>query len=231
VTTLVTSFLGKSRHIVLKKKDSLTKARAGSLRPLSEGLWRRATINSRDQGRITVKSRHYVKYHGVSSSMENGEFVKLCADSGDVVAWQEFVRRFHRPIAQAVLRELRRYGRSATEAADDLIQETYLKLCADNLRIIRDFEHKQPDSFISFLRVVASNIVRDHFKAYYSQKRKGNLVDQLVDESVAVINDEGYGTPRSIEREVLIAEIRRYLEDCVPKTRHRELDYSDLSVP
>lgn len=147
-----------------------------------------------------------------SSSIE--ELVQHCAVFGETAAWEEFVRRFHRLIAKVILRVAIRYGDSSKETVDDLIQETYLKLCANNYRLLKGFEHRHPDAFIGYVQVVAANVVRDHFKLSYNRKRSRNQISSIPDDSISITN-EGSGSPLSIERSVLLDEIRRNLDFCV----------------
>jgi RNA polymerase sigma-70 factor (ECF subfamily) len=104
-------------------------------------------------------------------SLSTEELVLRCGQSGDAAAWEEFIRRFHRPIATVVLRVARRWGVSSPQLIDDLVQDTYLKLCANDFRLLRSFKAHHPDAFYGYLKVVAANLVHDHFKAAHSAKR------------------------------------------------------------
>src|SRR5580658_950916 len=119
-----------------------------------------------------------------SLSIEN--LVRRCATSHSPEAWQEFVRRFHRLIATVTLRTAGRLGDASKQTVDDLIQETYLKLCADDFRILRSFEQQHPDAFTGYIKVVTANVVRDHFKSAHSKKRGAGNLEQLADEYVPI---------------------------------------------
>ena len=64
------------------------------------------------------------------AALSTEELVLKCVESGDAAAWEEFIRRFQPPIARVVLRVARRWGAFSPQLIDDLVQETYLKLCA-----------------------------------------------------------------------------------------------------
>jgi RNA polymerase sigma-70 factor, ECF subfamily len=149
------------------------------------------------------------------SSIEIDELAQRCSISGDIGAWEEFVRRLHRHIAKVVLRASVRFGDPSKETVDDLIQETYLKLCADNYRILREFKPSHPGAFPSYVQVLAVNVVRDHFKSSYSEKRGANKVEGMKDDFIAAAGEDSAGSPRRIERAVLIEEIQRQLDLCV----------------
>jgi len=149
------------------------------------------------------------------SSISIEELVRRCSDSGEIGAWEEFVRRFHRLIAAVVLRTSSRLGNSSSETIDDLIQETYLKLCADDCRLLRDFDPRHPDAFLGYIRIVTANVVRDYFKASCAQKRGATQVHDTGECFVATAPEDSVGSPLAIERAVLIEEIQGHLNVCV----------------
>jgi RNA polymerase sigma-70 factor, ECF subfamily len=146
------------------------------------------------------------------SSLSVEELVRQCAVSGDLAAWQEFVHRFQRLIAKVVLRGAARFGDASKQTVDDLVQETYLKLCAHDYRILREFDHRHPDAFLGFVQVLATNVVRDHFKSSFSKKRGANHVEGMSDDLVPAAGESSAGSPRAIERGVLIQEVQRHLD-------------------
>jgi RNA polymerase sigma-70 factor (ECF subfamily) len=143
------------------------------------------------------------------------ELVRQCSASRSPEAWEEFVRRFHRLIATVILRTASRLGDSSKQTVDDLIQETYLKLCADDFRILRSFEQQHPDAFTGYIKVVTANVVRDHFKSAHTKKRGAGHLEQLEEDFVPIAGEDSAGSPKSIERTILIHEITRYLDVCI----------------
>jgi RNA polymerase sigma-70 factor (ECF subfamily) len=148
-------------------------------------------------------------------SLSIEELVRRCSTSRSPQAWEEFVRRFHRLIATVILRTASRLGDSSKQTVDDLIQETYLKLCADNFRILRSFEQQHPDAFTGYVKVVTANVVRDHFKSAHTQKRGAGHLEQMDEDFVPMAGEDSAGSPKSIERAVLIQEITRHLDICI----------------
>jgi RNA polymerase sigma-70 factor (ECF subfamily) len=152
---------------------------------------------------------------GIYTTISIEDLLLRCCESGEIVAWQEFVRRFHRLIATVVLRTAARWGDTSQQTADDLIQETYLKLCANDYRLLRDFEHRGADAFVGFVKVITTNVVRDHFKSLYSKKRGSNRVEGISDEFALASNEHSEGSPKAMERAVLIQEVQQHLNLCV----------------
>lgn len=149
------------------------------------------------------------------SSLSDEKLLLRCIQTDDTAAWEEFIRRFHRLIAKVVLRTCIRWGTFSNETVDDLIQETYLKLSADRCRLLREFESRHPNSFMGYLQMVAANLAKDHFKAIHSQTRGSCQVEQMPEDFIAIAHDNSAGSPQMIERDVLIEEIARHVEDCV----------------
>jgi len=116
------------------------------------------------------------------------------------------VNEFHSLIAAVALRTARLWTTVNSATVDDLIQETYLKLCRDRRRLLGEFQADHPDSFKAYLSVITANVVHDHFRALHSAKRgAGKLDDPLED------NDAKYSRPlneqRTIEQRLLMKEI------------------------
>ena len=99
------------------------------------------------------------------------ELLQLCLQSGDQAAWLEFVRRFQPLIAGVVIKTIRHWTNPTPALVDDLVQDTYLKLCVNNFRALREFDFQHDHALFGFLKKVASNVVQDHFRSSYSQKR------------------------------------------------------------
>jgi RNA polymerase sigma-70 factor, ECF subfamily len=81
------------------------------------------------------------------------------------------VRLFQPLIASVVLRIVRRNGDVAPSIADDLVQETYLRLCRDNCRALREFEHRHEHAIFGFIKVVAGSVALDYVRARTAEKR------------------------------------------------------------
>jgi RNA polymerase sigma-70 factor (ECF subfamily) len=146
--------------------------------------------------------------------------ILACTQTGDAAAWGEFVRRFHRLIATVALRVAKRWGDSSPQVVDDLIQETYLKLCAANFRILRSFKSQHPDAFYGYLKVVTANLVHDQFKAAHSGKRGSGTIEVAVDPQIA---SEGGASAKSSERGILLQQVDALLSK-LAAGRHLERD-------
>jgi RNA polymerase sigma-70 factor (ECF subfamily) len=144
------------------------------------------------------------------SSTSNEELITACTNSGDANAWEEFVHRFHPLIATITLRTARSWGETTAQLVDDLIQETYLKLCANNCKLLRNFRPPHAAAIFGFLKVVTVNVVHDHFKASHALKRgAGEPVESLDsgERDTAPQAGKNRSENASIEHEVLLRQI------------------------
>jgi len=106
------------------------------------------------------------------------ELLRQCITSGDQAGWCELIRRLQPLIASVIVKTLCRWSRPQPHLVDDLVQETYLKLCADNFKALRKVHFAHDRALFGFLKVVASNVVQDHFRNRCSQKRGGGKVEE-----------------------------------------------------
>jgi RNA polymerase sigma-70 factor, ECF subfamily len=141
------------------------------------------------------------------------DLVVACVDSGDDSAWAEFVRRFHPLIAGVVIRVARQWGETSPQAMDDLVQETYLKLCSDRSRVLRSFKSTHKDAIYGFIKVFTANLTHDHLKASRSQKRGGAVeMASMNDEPRAECTARMEHTDVFLERKLLVGKVAACLE-------------------
>lgn len=135
------------------------------------------------------------------------DLLSLCLESSDGGTWEEFVRRFQRQIARVISRTAARYGAASPALIDDLVQDTYLKLCAENYRVLRRFVPRHSHSFVGYISVVAANVARDHFKSQLAGKRSGPSMPVDSDSAELKAREFDPGAPAFIERSVLLKEV------------------------
>lgn len=120
------------------------------------------------------------------------------------------------------MRTTRRFGESAPELIDDLIQETYLKICANRCRILRKFHPESPESIFGWLKTVAFSVAQDHFRIDLAAKRGAGRRESAIDTYAesALAGREGLS---QIERDILLRQIDENLASASePATRERD---------
>jgi RNA polymerase sigma-70 factor (ECF subfamily) len=148
------------------------------------------------------------------SSMPVEDVIRACAETNDGAAWEEFVARFERAISLCVFRVAQAWGKVPNQVVDDLVQETYLKLCADKCRLLLEFAVQHPEAAPGYIKTIAINVARDHFKSLHSQKRGAGETNQWVADVEPQAQSGSFGGQGAMEREILLQEINRSLEAC-----------------
>jgi len=139
------------------------------------------------------------------------ELVRACAGSKDESAWAEFIKRFHVVIASAVRRTARRWGEPSDLLLDDLVQDTRLKLCEDGCRLLRTFRPEREESIFGFLKVVAANVVHDHFKAALAAKRGAGKTEPTLEPIRMEAKIRGIESFETINQRLLLEQLYQAL--------------------
>ena len=151
------------------------------------------------------------RYWSVSVS----ELIRACAETNDGEAWEEFVVRFRRPVSLSIKYTACQWGKDPLQFVDDLLQETYLKLCNDNCRRLLEFAEQHPDdAVLRYIKTIAINVARDHFKSLHSQKRGAGDTDQWLEDFDPPSQSGSRGGSEAMEREVLLKQIDVLLQNC-----------------
>lgn len=146
------------------------------------------------------------------STLSASDLFHRCATESDAAVWEEFVRRFTPVIARTVLRVVRRNSDCSTNLIEDLVQDTYLRICADDRRLLRTFVSRTEDSPYGFVKVVAASVALDFFKSRLAAKRAPELKADGIDDRI--VGDERHGLTNALtlsERTILTEQIDRQL--------------------
>jgi RNA polymerase sigma-70 factor (ECF subfamily) len=161
-----------------------------------------------------IQQTFEMKYSAASCQ----ELVRACVESSNVEAWQEFVARFQKVIIAVVWHVAQRYGEASRAVIEDLVQETYAKLCKDRCRALSDFDPRHEEAFYGMVKVTAANVARDYFRAFTARKRGSGKPQAEVPEELPSSSQEA-----AIERSVLLAEIDKILSTITSSPRDREI--------
>jgi RNA polymerase sigma-70 factor (ECF subfamily) len=141
-----------------------------------------------------------------------------CLAGGQSSAWGEFIRRFHPVIAGTVTKTARNWVHPTTPLVEELTQETYLRLCGHNYRILRDFVPEHEDSIYGFLKAVAFSVTHDYFRVAYAGKRGAGRADAPLNERLVAAQGM-----TEVEKGILMDEIAAALNELAnPETRERD---------
>lgn len=155
-----------------------------------------------------------------ASTLSSSALLAACLESNSDDAWQEFLRRFHPVISATVFRAAQGHGESSLGLVEDLIQDCYVKLCANNFKLLREFKPQREDSFYAFVKVIATNIVHDYFR---SPAVRGHfLSDEAALDSIAKTETKHTEEVNSLNRSLLLREVDAILRQICPKKSSRE---------
>jgi RNA polymerase sigma-70 factor, ECF subfamily len=147
------------------------------------------------------------------------ELIHRCVFDRQAEAWEEFVRRFQPLIAGVVARAALRWTSVSPSLVDDLVQETYLKLCSEEFRRLREFESRHEGAIYGFLRTVAYNVTMDYFKVHHASKRGAALIN-TGDFDTALQTE---GREDFADSQILVREIEELLARISESERDRSI--------
>ncbi len=145
------------------------------------------------------------------SELSHSDLVQACLTANDD-AWKEFKTRYGHTIGLAVLRTTRRWGNASKALLEDLIGDTYLKLLANDFALLRNFQFRSEAAIFGFLKVVATNVVHDHFRRIRTKKHGIEVSIEDIYESVDPPIPSRTGSD-DIERNVQIREVEEALNE------------------
>lgn len=164
--------------------------------------------NRRDK-QDTTRTHHTSAQPGGEGEPSLQQLLQICLETGESARWTEFVRRSQPLIARVVTKTIRSRTRPNPDLIDDLVQESYVKLCFNNFTILRRFVPRHDHALAGFLKVVASNTVRDHFRSASNRKRGGGMAEVPMD---CIPERPVSRRPfEAFERQILLREIKRNL--------------------
>lgn len=102
------------------------------------------------------------------------QLITLCSnDNSD--AWEEFINRFHRHIMLCTLRESRNY-KSKDNDISEMVQEVFIKLLANDRRILKEFRGTTDTSVLAYLATIIRSTVTDLIRKEVAQKRSAPMI-------------------------------------------------------
>jgi RNA polymerase sigma-70 factor, ECF subfamily len=147
----------------------------------------------------------------MSQSSSPAEILANCLDQGSESAWELFVQMFQPIIGSSIARVASRFSSPNPALIDDLTQETFLRLCRDNARVLRGFQARHDNAIFGYIKVIATSIALDHFRARSAQKRASEVPahETQFEPQVRAISMEQETLLREIDRRLAATESER----------------------
>jgi RNA polymerase sigma factor (sigma-70 family) len=138
-------------------------------------------------------------------SLDSADLISRCAeDTGNTVAWREFVRRFQPKIEQFIRGTLRQEGAREGQT-QDLVQNTILRLVENDCIVLRRFSGSTDDEIYKYLAVISRSVVRDSLRRRRATKR--SRLESSLDEAQVEAFDSKAALPEHLDRDILAREV------------------------
>jgi RNA polymerase sigma-70 factor (ECF subfamily) len=128
-----------------------------------------ANAPSANSARITLLLTSHMDLQTAS----NQKLLEYCLRTDDQLAWMEFKRRLKSLIRGVIARRLDYGSDRSPESIDDLEQDVYVKLFANDCRVLRKFQWPTDESIFSYVTATARSVVEDH-----RRKRKNDPLNR-----------------------------------------------------
>lgn len=126
--------------------------------------------------------------------------------------WVEFWRRFQPVIARTVRRRIARYTRWVDhDWVDDLVQDTFLKICKDEFKTLRNFEFRHENALHGFLKVMAARVAEDDIRKKNSDKEGSGQQPENIDDLPQPPSDR-FSAAKSMLNNLRMSEIENCLQ-------------------
>jgi len=136
------------------------------------------------------------------------ETLARCLQTNDARAWENFVHAAHGIVAAGIIRGLSRWGTPDRDQVDDLVQETFLKLCSAGFLVLRRFRSDHPNALSAYLRTIALTVVSDSLRSRNARKRGARETATSLDGVDAPAPDS---TIQQAERAILLERVDKCL--------------------
>jgi RNA polymerase sigma-70 factor, ECF subfamily len=133
------------------------------------------------------------------------EIVRRCIEEGSAGAWEQFVHWAQPIFARAAYRVACESGRVQRQDIDDLVQEMFLKISENGAARLRKLPADSDEAAIAYLRELAINAARDHFRILGAAKRGANVTAAIEDGMLERVSC--FPAVASIDRKVLLEQI------------------------
>ncbi len=117
------------------------------------------------------------------------------------------------------MKAARPYGCTDRAVLEELVQDTYLRICAENFKILRNLKAQQPAAVYALVKTVAYSTAVDEFRNLYAAKRGGQQRTVPLDSLVGSLALEK-SPENQLERQMLLDRLDAYLDSVLPKSTH-----------
>jgi RNA polymerase sigma-70 factor (ECF subfamily) len=133
------------------------------------------------------------------------DVVRRCIEEGSAAAWEQFVRVAQPVFARAAYRFACQAGSVQRQDIDDLVQDMFLKVAEKGAARLRKLPADSDEAALAYLRELAINTARDHFRILGAVKRGSNVTAAIEEGMLERVSC--FPVIANIERGVLLEQI------------------------
>ena len=114
------------------------------------------------------------------------------------------------------MKAARPYGCTDRAVLDELVQDTYLRICADRFKVLRSLKAQQPAAIYALVKSVAYSTAVDEFRNQHAAKRGGHQRPVSLDGLAGSLT--GSKSPENqLERQLLLERLDAHLDAVLPQ--------------
>ena len=147
-----------------------------------------------------------------------GVAMQTCLHGGTREHWEKFIAMAQPLLASAIWRSLSRSAPASRDLVDDLVQETFLRLCANDFHALRTFRGGDDTALQAYLRTIAASVAIDYVRSRASAKRGAGKDVASLDDMESVLGSHDANL-EALERRQLLDRVERCLEKQEPRNR------------
>lgn len=144
--------------------------------------------------------------------LSDRKLVELCLEC-DEDAIAELLRRYKRMIARTIARQLVATGLRSISDVEDLIQDTWTRIVAHDMKHLRELRWPHDGALRGLLQITAATVAKDHIRKVLSGKRDIRQEKSLTDMDM-FLPDKGNAVSR-LEHNILLDQLVKCLENLI----------------
>ena len=161
-------------------------------------------------GAISALALYRVYFFNAMAETDLATLLRGCLSQGQSPDWERFIAEAQPIVAAAVLRMIQPRTGLKRELADDLIQDTFLKMCAADFRILRNFRTGDANALRVYLKTIAASVVMDHLRSASAVKSGSGVPTANLDDAMPrlSVTDPQF---EAFESRMMVAEVGKCL--------------------
>ena len=153
---------------------------------------------------------------GPASRSESVLLLQTCLEFGSAGDWECFIKAVHPLIASTIYRRICSTQFYTPALVDDLIQDTFVKLCNDSFAALRRFRSDSPAALAVYIKVTSFRVAEDFVDRERARGNRDGYRDVGLDD-VAETLAAADSVTKKTERALLLEQVDKCLRESAPR--------------